>query len=160
MDLFRATVRKHWHRGVHLLQQDWNDADGSYDKFLETLMTRRADLPDVGTSSGPAGIPPGAAPAQPQDVSIGLIKALRAIGVAAEIKGLKHGPRISRYHLYLPDVNHYDKLRRGLERLGIALNLQKTKPVLSAADGANTVNLDLPRPAATWTSVSYAQFCD
>jgi S-DNA-T family DNA segregation ATPase FtsK/SpoIIIE len=160
MDLFRAAVRKHWHRGVHLLQQDWNDADGSYDKFLETLMTRRADLPDVGVSSGSVVLPPGAAPDQPQDVSAGLIKALVAIGVSAEIKGLKHGPRISRYHLYLPDINQYDKLRRGLERLGIALNLQKTKPELTPGDGANTVNLYLPRAAVTWTPTSYALFCD
>jgi S-DNA-T family DNA segregation ATPase FtsK/SpoIIIE len=87
-----------------------------------------------------------------------LLKALAAIGVKAEIKSLKHGPRITRYGLYLPDVNHYDKLRKGLERLGIALNLQKIKPVLSAGDGASIVNLDVPRPASTWTPVSYSQF--
>ncbi len=159
MDAFRAAIRKHWHRGVHLLQQDWNDADGSYDKFLDTLITRRADLPDVAATRVSAATLQGALPDSPQDVSTALIKALAAIGVTAEIKGLKHGPRISRYHLFLPDVNHYDKLRRGLERLGIALNLQKTKPVLSAGDGASTVNLDVPRPSSTWTPASYAQFC-
>ena len=47
-----------------------------------------------------------------------------------------------------------------MERLGIALNLQKTKPVLSAGDGASTVNLDVPRPKATWTSVNYNAFRD
>lgn len=160
MDAFRGAVRKHWHRGVHLLQQDWNDADGSYDKFLDTLITRRADLPDMAGTGGTVTGAPQSPAENPKDVSTALIKALAAIGVAAEIKGLKHGPRISRYHLFLPDVNHYDKLRRGLERLGIALNLQKTKPVLSAGDGASIVNLDVPRHPATWTPVSYAQFCD
>ena len=143
MDAFRVAVRKHWHRGVHLLQQDWNDADGSYDKFLETLITRRADLPDVGTTSPPVHKSHDPKPGSPQDASAAVIKALAAIGVTAEIRELKHGPRISRYHIYLPDVNHYDKLRRGLERLGLALNLQQTKPVLSAGEGANMVNLDV-----------------
>lgn len=160
MDAFRIAVRKHWHRGVHLLQQDWVDADGSYDKFLDTLITRRADLPDVAATANTISGAPGALPDKPQDVSAALIKALTAIGVKAEIKGLKHGPRISRYGLYLPDINHYDKLRKGLERLGIALNLQKTKPVLSAGDGASIVNLDVPRPSSTWSPVSYAQFCE
>ncbi len=160
MDAFRAAVRKHWHRGVHLLQQDWNDADGNYDKFLETLITRRADLPDVGAASPHTQKLQETKPESPQDASSAVLKALAAIGVTAEIKGLKHGPRISRYHLYLPDVNHYDKLRRGLERLGIALNLQKTKPVLSAGDGASTVNLDVPRPKSTWTPINYNAFRD
>lgn len=160
MDAFRAAIRKHWHRGVHLLLQDWNDAEGSYDKFLDTLITRRADLPDVGAPCVSIAPIRGNTSVNPQDVSNTLIKALAAIGVTAEIKGLKHGPRISRYHLFLPDVNHYDKLRRGLERLGIALNLQETKPVLSAGNGASTVNLDVPRPPATWTPVSYTQFLE
>lgn len=155
MDTFRVAVRKHWHRGVHLLQQDWSDADGSYDKFLETLMTRRADLPDVGIAGGVMAKPSTEAPDSPQDDSTAVVKALAAIGVTAEIKGLNHGPRISRYRLYLPDVNHYEKLRKGLVRLGIALNLQKTKPVLSAGDGASVVNLDVPRPPATWSRANY-----
>lgn len=158
MDTFRTAVRKHWHRGVHLLQQDWNDADGSYEKFLETLMTRRADLPDVGITNSSDKKSTEVAASISEDVSGTLLKALAAIGVTAEIKGLKHGPRISRYHLYLPDVNHYDKLRKGLERLGIALNLQTTKPLLSAGEGASIVNLDVPRPSASWTPANYSQF--
>jgi S-DNA-T family DNA segregation ATPase FtsK/SpoIIIE len=160
MDAFRAAVRKHWHRGVHLLQDDWNDADGSYDKFLNTLITRRADLPDVAAIGGAVNGPAVLHSESPQDVSSALLKALTAIGVRAEIKGLQHGPRISRYRVYLPDVNHYDKLRKGLERLGLALNLGKIKPTLSAGDGASIVNLDVPRPHSTWTPVSYAQFCE
>ena len=160
MDTFRIAVRKHWHRGVHLLQQDWSDADSSYDKFLETLMTRRADLPDVGIADGAMVKSTIEVPDSPQDNSTAVVRALAAIGVSAEIKGVNHGPRISRYRLYLPDVNHYDKLRRGLERLGIALNLQKTKPVLSAGDGASIVNLDVPRPMDTWSRANYTQFCE
>ena len=160
LDALRMAVRKHWHRGVLLLQQDWNDADGNYDKFIDTLMTRRADMPDVATNGGSVSTPPKATTDAPQNVSTLLLKALSAIGIKAEIKELTHGPRISRYHLFLPDVNQYDKLRKGLERLGIALNLQNKKPVLSVGNGASTVYLDLPRPISTWTPVSYLKFSE
>jgi S-DNA-T family DNA segregation ATPase FtsK/SpoIIIE len=46
MDAFRTAVRKHWHRGAMLLLQDWQGASGDFDKFLETLIVRRAELPE------------------------------------------------------------------------------------------------------------------
>lgn len=161
MDGFRSAVRRHWHRGVQLLQQDWLDADDNYDRFIDTLIVRRADLPDIGIVKTLDGSTQGAAaPEQPEDVSALLAKALTAIGVSAEIKSLKHGSRISRYNLFLRDVNHFDKLRKGLERLGIALNLQKSKPVLSAGEGASMVCLDVPRPSSTWTPVTFSHFSE
>lgn len=156
MDAFRAAVRKHWHRGAHLLMRDWEESSEDFDKFLETLIVRRADLPDV------AVVTPKKQPSpkteKPQDISTTLIKALSEIGVTAEIKGLIHGPRVSRYKVFLPDVNHIDKLRKGLERLALALNLQKSRPVLSTGDEAKTVSLDVPRPQSTWTTVGFTEF--
>lgn len=156
MDAFRSAVRKHWHRGAQLLMQDWEESSGNFDKFLETLIIRRADLPDIAAVS-PKKTMAGNVE-KPQDASSTLIKALSEIGVVAEIKGLIHGPRVSRYKVFLPDINQFDKLRRGLERLGLALNLQKSRPVLSTGDEAKTVSLDVPRPQASWTSVGFAQF--
>lgn len=158
MDAFRTAVRKHWHRGAELLKQDWEESSGNFDKFLETLIIRRADLPDVAATAPKKAIP--AKIEKPQDSSVLLIKALAEIGVTAEIKGLIHGPRVSRYKIFLPDINQFDKLRRGLERLGLALNLQKSRPVLSSGDEAKTVSLDVPRPQNTWTPVSFTQFRD
>ncbi|MES2283404.1 MAG: DNA translocase FtsK [Pseudomonadota bacterium] len=158
MDAFRAAVRKHWHRGAQLLMQDWQESNGNFDKFLETLIIRRADLPDVAPQAAKRGLQVKAE--KPQDASSILIKALAEIGVSAEIKGLVHGPRVSRYKVFLPDVNQIDKLRRGLERLALALNLQKSRPILSTGDEAKTVSLDVPRPQATWTQVGFSQFQD
>lgn len=158
MDAFRAAVRKHWHRGSQLLMQDWKEADGNFDKFLETLIIRRADLPDVAPQPAKRAIQ--ARAEKPQDASAVLITALAEIGVSAEIKGLVHGPRVSRYKVFLPDINQFDKLRRGLERLALALNLQKSRPILSTGDEAKTVSLDVPRPQATWTQVGFSQFQD
>ena len=40
-------VRDHWHRGIYLLKQDWDEVEGDYSKFVELLITRRAALPAV-----------------------------------------------------------------------------------------------------------------
>lgn len=45
-------VKRHWHRGVLLLLDDWQAAEGDYNKFIEILITRRAQLPDTVTPSG------------------------------------------------------------------------------------------------------------
>ncbi|BCU07275.1 ATP-binding protein [Allochromatium tepidum] len=39
-------VRRHWHRGVMLLQADWQEASEDYKQFVELLVTRRATLPE------------------------------------------------------------------------------------------------------------------
>ena len=156
MDELRAAIRKHWDRGVRLLKLDWDEASGDFDKFLETLIVRRADLPDVATGASKKATIENIEKAQ--DASATLIKALAEIGVNAEIKGLIHGPRVSRYKVFLPDINQFDKLRKGLERLALALNLQKTRPTLSNGDEAKTVSLDVPRPRPTWIPVTFAQF--
>jgi DNA segregation ATPase FtsK/SpoIIIE, S-DNA-T family len=156
MDAFRSSVRKHWHRGVLLLMQDWGESDADFDKFLETLIVRRAELPDVAANISKKVTLLNVEKAV--DASELLIKALAEIGVTAEVKGLIHGPRVSRYKVFLPDINQFDKLRRGLERLALALNLQKTRPVLSHGDEAKTISLDVPRPQSTWTPVGFDQF--
>lgn len=121
MDAFRAAVRKHWHRGATLLMEDWQasgEGNDQYDKFLETLIVRRAELPDVAPKhidKKDETIPSD----EPLDVSNKLVKALADIGVLAEIKGFTHGPRVTRYKVYLPDINQLDKLKKGLERLSL-----------------------------------------
>jgi hypothetical protein len=45
LELLQHTVRDHWHRGIFLLQNDWEEAESDYSKFVELLITRRAALP-------------------------------------------------------------------------------------------------------------------
>lgn len=155
MDAFRASVRKHWHRGVILLQQDWKDSGGDFDRFLETLLVRRAELSDD-ASQGATKQEEYAAVEKPTDISVGLVKALAEIGIAAEIRGFTHGPRITRYRVYLADVNQKAKLEKGMDRLSLVLNLQKSKPVLGPGDEAKTISLDVPRAENTWQPVPFA----
>ncbi len=155
MDTFRAAVRHHWHRGAALLMHDWQGADANYDKFLETLIVRRAELPDNAPNVGVREEKTKEAE-KPHDISAQLVKALSDIGVQAEVKSFVHGPRVTRYKVYLPDINQLDKLRRGMERLSLALNLQHTRPLLGPGDEAKTVSLDVPRPKDTWKTVSFS----
>jgi hypothetical protein len=45
-------VRKHWHRGIMLLLEDWNEAGEDSQKFWEILIHRRAMLPDTVSKFG------------------------------------------------------------------------------------------------------------
>lgn len=156
MDAFRAAVRKHWHRGATLLLQDWQGAGGDFDKFLETLIVRRAELPEdapLATTKKPET----ASVDKPIDISGALVKALAEIGVTAEVRGFTHGPRVTRYKVYLADVNQKPKLEKGMDRLSLVLNLQKAKPTLGPGDEAKTISLDVPRPESTWQPVPFAR---
>lgn len=46
LDVLQSMVRDHWHRGVGLVLDDWREAEGRYEKFIEILTTRRAQLPE------------------------------------------------------------------------------------------------------------------
>lgn len=149
MDAFRAAVRGHWHRGANLLMDDWNSNSEDFDRFLETLINRRAQLPEVGKSRVD-GISAPAVSETPQDLSAQLVAALRDIGITADVRDFTHGPRITRYRVFLPDINQLDKLRNGMERLGLVLGLQSALPSISMGDQAKTVFMDIPRPKSTW----------
>jgi S-DNA-T family DNA segregation ATPase FtsK/SpoIIIE len=154
MDGLRGAIRKHWHRGATLLMEDWRLSEDNFDRFLETLIVRRAELPDHVPVQDKAG-DKARQPQVPQDMSGLLVKALADIGVTADIRGFTHGPRITRYKVFLPDVNQHTKLQKGLQKLALVLNLQHTQPTLTKGDEARTVSLDIPRPANTWDLVPF-----
>jgi len=156
MDSFRNAVRQHWHRGVILMMEDWQAANGEFDAFMSTLINRRAELPDVAAQPKKSENQKPSSVEKPIDVSAQLIKAMTDIGVVAEVKGVTHGPRVSRYKVFLPDINLLDKLRKGLERLSLVLSLS-TVPTLTRGDETKTVFLDIPRPKNTWQSAGYTK---
>jgi S-DNA-T family DNA segregation ATPase FtsK/SpoIIIE len=80
--------------------------------------------------------------------------------VTAEVRGFTHGPRVTRYKVYLADVNQKPRLERGMDRLSLALNLQKAKPMLGPGDEAKTISLDVPRPESTWQPVPFARLLE
>jgi len=41
-------VKRHWSRGIALLREDWDEAGEDYNKFVDVLVRRRANLPETG----------------------------------------------------------------------------------------------------------------
>ncbi|TAK72452.1 MAG: DUF1832 domain-containing protein [Betaproteobacteria bacterium] len=41
-------VKRHWNRGISLLMEDWDEAGEDYNRFVDILVRRRANLPDSG----------------------------------------------------------------------------------------------------------------
>ncbi|MGV8894456.1 MAG: helicase HerA domain-containing protein [Burkholderiaceae bacterium] len=54
-DLTLATlqdlVKRHWSRGITLLMADWEEAEEDYNRFIDILVRRRADMPESGSVS-------------------------------------------------------------------------------------------------------------
>lgn len=59
LEVLQAAVRDHWHRGVGLVQADWQAA-GGYEALVETLITRHAWLPEHGGGGARPAVGPGA----------------------------------------------------------------------------------------------------
>ena len=57
-DLTLATlqdlVKRHWSRGIALLMADWEEAEEDYNRFIDILVRRRADMPESGSTSATA----------------------------------------------------------------------------------------------------------
>lgn len=51
----QSSVRRHWHQGIMLLLDDWNEAGEEPRRFWEILIHRRAMLPDTVYKSGKFG---------------------------------------------------------------------------------------------------------
>jgi DNA segregation ATPase FtsK/SpoIIIE, S-DNA-T family len=159
MDALRSSIRAHWHRGVNLLEEDWQNSNGNFDQFVTTLARRRADLPETSSSSGSDNSSDQAAAiAAPIDQTSQILKALIEIGISAEIKDVEHGPRLSRYRITLKDVNLFDKLKRSMENLAFVLGIGNSLPSLSSSDEARTLSLDIPRLRETWQAKGAQDF--
>ena len=156
MDSLRLAIRAHWHRGALSLWSDWSASNENYDKFIEMLVGRRSEMPEVSTrKNGPKtrdGAEVGGGKA-PQDASATLVKALEELGIKVQVKEAIHGPRITRYRVLLMNLADSAKLKRSMSQLGWAMNLGEALPAGANGDEAKTVFIDLPRSKDTWKTV-------
>lgn len=159
MDAFRLAIRSHWHRGALALWSDWVASDQSYDRFVETLVMRRSEMPEFSTMApvrngiGLPGGEEGDGKAEPVDASTALTKALAELGIKVQVKDAIQGPRITRYRVLLMNLADLGKINRSTRQLGLALSLGNAVPTVSNGDEAKTVFIDLPRPKSSWTVV-------
>ena len=89
MESLRLAIRAHWHRGAQSLWSDWVSSNENYDKFIETLVERRSDMPEVSNrkpSKGRDGADIGEGK-PPEDASATLVKALDELGDQGSSQG-------------------------------------------------------------------------
>lgn len=137
---YKRYLQRHVRRGLSEIRTSWRPGHDFASYLYQDLF--------VAASPAPARVD------RAQDILAGL----REIGVIAQIRGVEEGPRISRYRVYLDDVNHYDRVKRGLEKLGLYLGLSTRQGILLQEDEerereARVLALDVPRPRETWQSV-------
>lgn len=156
-DSLRSAIRCHWHRGANELYRDWKESDESYDKFVETLISRRSEMPETGVDSPDDEVSPTSPVGglQPVDESASLVKGLEQLNIKVQVKDSTFGPRMTRYRVLLMNLNDRSKLDRSLEKLALAMNLGDKIPAIANGDEAMTVFIDVPRDKTTWTTVPF-----
>lgn len=158
LEVLRSLIRRHWHRGVLALWADWEASDDSYDKFVETLVFRRSQMPEhaPGTYKGGEGSdsPEKSSSPELKDESQQLVKALGDLDIKVQIKGVIFGSRITRYRVLLVNLQDRQKLEKSVKSLGLAMNLRAT-PAVSNGDEARVLFVDLPRGRETWENVRF-----
>lgn len=137
---YKRYLQRHVRRGLREIRTSWRPGHDFAGYLYQDLFVSAVPTP------------------KPTDRSQDIIEALREIGVSAQIRGVEDGPRITRYRVYLDDVNHYDRIKRGLDKLGLSLGLSTRQGILlqedeESAREARVLALDVPRPRETWQSV-------
>ena len=159
IESLQKLVRDHWHRGVQLLNNDREEAEGDFIRFLD-ILARKANLPEQGLVNL-AALPPAEdlKPGQLTDqVRDDMVKHLRTAGVTAEIRETFAGPRIDRYKLYLPKAADRNTLESRIDDLGFALGIGREAITLTDASEPRTCFLDVPRQQTEWHAIDIRHF--
>jgi len=144
---YRRYLQRHVRRGLQEIRTTWRAGHDFHGFLYHELFVGEAPSPGR------------------TDLGQEILAGLREICVSAQIRGVEDGPRISRYRVYLDDVNHYDKVKRGLDKLGLHLGLSTRQGILLQEDEdrereARVLALDVPRPRETWHAVPGARLRD
>lgn len=137
---FRDLLELHVHRGLREFRNGWRESHDFHEYLHQELFAGVANV---------AGETP---------LDDALARGLREIGVQAEIRERIEGVRLTRFRLHLSDVNHLDKVRRGLDKLAFSIGLSNQAIFQSHADEPKTLSLDIPRSPQTWKRYSGAEF--
>lgn len=158
LEALQQLVRNHWHRGVYLLEADWQQAGEDEARFVD-LLARRAALPETLPTQGSAAngvevVVPQVAASDAERSH--LLKKLKDIGVAADIRDSAVGPRLIRYRLFLSDAGDLSLLDGRLNELEFSLGVGSIK--LYSANEPQTCFLEIPHKHVEWQAVTVDRF--
>lgn len=135
---YRTCLQRHVRRGLYEIHSSWNGSHDFIAYLQEELFAGLDIIPELQEVNSIENI---------------LVDALQEIGVTAEIKEIKQGSRIDRYFIHLPNVQHLDKLKSGLEKLAFRLGLQQEGVFIQTTSEPKVIGLDIPRAKQNWKSI-------
>ncbi|MCK5230008.1 MAG: DndE family protein [Desulfobulbaceae bacterium] len=136
---YKKLLQRHIRRGLREIRTSWSPSHDFFSFLQEEIF--------AGTREGATELSHGGL--EPER----LLEALVEIGVQAEIKEKIQGARIDRYNLFLPQVGHFDALRRGLDKLAFSLGLGDEGVFIQTTSEPKVVGLDIPRQRQFWQPI-------
>jgi S-DNA-T family DNA segregation ATPase FtsK/SpoIIIE len=143
--IYLQALQRHARRGIESLMSAWRPDRSFHDYLLDELYLDAGPLTanDSGSTTGIVNL-------------LALTQGLIQIGVSAQAVGEPiQGPRLTRFHMTLAAVDDYDRLRKGAEDLAFAIGLGSAGIVVAREQGERRVIVDVPRPSASWTDVTW-----
>jgi len=140
---FHQLLQRHIRRGLREIRTSWKDSHDFHEYLYQELFSDISSQSSVDSDFGKK-----------------IIEALREIDVKGEIRDKKDGPRITRFLIYLSDVNDLDRLRKGVDKISFLLGLQKQGVFLQPTDVAKVVGLDIPRSPDSWHKITGANLIE
>ena len=140
-ELFRDLLQRHVRRGLDQIRASWDVNRDFVDYLLSEVYDNDETLDDALRAGNTAET---------------LSRVLGQLGVGATIVESQDGPRLTRFTLSLHTLEDLDRLRRNLTKVAFALGLDDNAITQTRAEGDQRVNLLVPRPAATWRTVSWS----
>ena len=141
--LYRKLLQRHIRRGLREFRTGWRTNHDIATYIQEELLS--------------SGIPYQVKEVQRSVTEENLLSALLEIGVTAEIQQKKSGPRIDHFSLYISQIEEFESLKRGLDKLAFSLGLANEGIFLKTTDKPKVVGLDIPRRKNQWQTISGAQ---
>ncbi len=136
---YTRLLQRHIRRGLREIRTSWNRSHNFVNWLRQELLPENAPSTGIVNTEGNTEA---------------LADALTEIGVQAELRQSHQGVRLDRHSLYLSNSHHLDQLRKGLGKLAFRLGVPDDSVTLTVSNQPGVVDLDIPRAAARWHSVS------
>jgi DNA segregation ATPase FtsK/SpoIIIE, S-DNA-T family len=140
---FEDAMQRHIRRGLSEISASWRENFDFHDYLFQEMYFELAGEGPAGSAADSAGL----------RERIGRV--LGQLGIGADIEAYQEGPRLTRLTLELHELDDLDRFRRGLDKLAFALGMGENALSASLAPGERRMFLDVPRPTATWKTVTW-----
>lgn len=136
-ELYRKSLHRHVRRGLHEIRTSWKEGHEFHSFLTYDLFS---DEPDRPAATEP-------------DNAVDLALVLPEIGVKGEIQRQLEGVRLSRYFLYLEDLQDLERLEKNLEKLAFSLGKDTGTLVLTRTNEPRLIGIDIPRGKTSWQKI-------